>query len=192
MIKYKLTTQDLKAHNGFQWEIGKKVTTDGSGELCSKGWLHCYSDPRLAILMNPIHANISNPKLFEVECSGLHKDDKGRKEGFTEMTLIKEIDIPVLTINQKIAFAIYCSLAVCKEEQYILWANNWLSGVDRSGKAAADTADTADAYYAAYAAKAAAVAVAAAAAYAAKTAAVAVNAGTIDFISIIEKALKIS
>ena len=39
MLKYKLTTQSLTTHNGFQWKIDEKRTTSGSGELCSPGWL---------------------------------------------------------------------------------------------------------------------------------------------------------
>ena len=143
MIRYKLTTQDLKTHNGFQWEIGKKVTTDGSGELCSKDWLHCYSDPTLAVLLNPIHANIQNPKLFKVECSGQHKDDNGLKEGWTEMTLIEEIVLPKLTSIQITAFAILCSLEVYKEQTYVSWANNWLQNIDRSESAARSAAESA-------------------------------------------------
>src|ERR1035437_3754730 len=108
-IRYKLTTKDLTTHNGFKWEIGKEVTTDGSGNLCSRGWLHCYSNPVLAIILNPIHANITNPHIFEVECSGENKTDKGLKEGFTSMKITKKLVIPVLSATQKVAFAIYCS-----------------------------------------------------------------------------------
>ena len=170
MKKYKLTDQDMRTHNGFQWELGKEVITDGdSKKLCTKHWLHYYHHPLLAVLLNPIHANIDNPRLFEAKALGKHLDDKGLKGGCTKMTLTKELELPELTLNQKIAFAILCSLEVYKESTYILWANDWLNNVDRSG-AAADAADAA--------------AYASAAAYAARAAA------DIDLIKLAKKALK--
>ena len=131
MIKYKLTSQNLQSFGGFQWEMGVKKTTNGKGDLCGPGWLHCYSNPLLATLLNPIHTNIQDPKLFEVEVGGENKNDYGLKEGWTEMTLIKEISFPDITPVQKIAFAILCSLEIYKEEKYVEWANNWLNNIDR-------------------------------------------------------------
>jgi hypothetical protein len=171
MLRYKLTTQNLQTHNGFQWEIGKTVTTDGSGSLCSQGWLHCYTHPLLAVLLNPIHADIDNPKLFEVGCSGITKTDNGLKEGFTEMTIMKQLDLPVITTTQKIAFAILCSLEVYKAPAYVEWADNWLSGKDRAASAASRAARAA-----ARAADAAASAVWAAASAASRAASAAARA----------------
>jgi hypothetical protein len=175
MKKYKLTDQNLKTHNGFQWEIGKKVQTDGKeNELCNSSWLHYYDHPLLAILLNPIHANISNPRLFEVKALGKHLNDRGLKGGCTKMTLVKEIELPIITQNQKIAFAILCSLEVYHIKSFIRWAKNWLNGKDRShsaanANAAAAAAAAADAYAAA--ANADAYAAANADAYAAANAA---------------------
>ena len=184
-IRYKLTTQSLTTRNGFQWEIGKTEKTDGSGELCSSGWLHCYTNPLLAILLNPVHANISSPRLFEVEVSGSSKTDNGLKEGWTGMELIKEIKIPNITITQKVAFGILCSLEVYKEKSYVVWANNWLNNVDRTELAAdADAAAAAD--WAA-SARAAADWAARAADWAADAAIAEIN-----LIQIAEKAMKIS
>ena len=185
MIKYKLTTQDLKTHNNYQWEIGRKEVTSGEGELCSDGWLHCYHHPVLAIIMNPNHANINNPKLFEVECGGSYKDDRGLKCGFTEMTLIKEIELPTLTITQKVAFSILISRLYYKEESYINWGNNWLNNTDRTDASAyaAYTTYTGNAVYTANAA-------AYAAAYAAYIAYIAANASEIFLQQLIECAEK--
>ncbi len=184
MKKYKLTTQDLKTHNGFQWEIGKEQTTSGQGELCSSGWLHYYHHPLLAVLLNSIHANIKNPKLFEVKALGVHKNDKGLKGGCTKLTLVKEIELPIITLNQKTVFGILCAKEVYKEEKWNLWADNWLSGKDRTADAAYTAYDAAAndaAYTAAYAA--------AAANDAAYTAAYAANTGKINIIKIAKQAL---
>jgi len=176
MKKYKLTDQNLKTHDGFQWELGKKVTTDGKMDsLCNKSWLHYYDHPLLAVLLNPIHADIPNPRLFEVKACGNHLKDSGLKGGCTEMTLVKEIELPVITLNQKIAFGILCSLEVFKEKKFINWAIDWLSGKNRNYEAA----------HAAHAAHAAAHA----AAYAAH-AAHAAHATNINLIKLTERALK--
>lgn len=97
MTYYKLTDQNLKTHNGFQWTLGKWESTDGDGELCSGHWLHCYNSPLLAVLLNPIHAGIVNPRLFQVGVRGKKRTDNGLKFGFSEMQLSKEILLPVLT-----------------------------------------------------------------------------------------------
>lgn len=139
MKKYKLTTQELTTYNGFKWEIGKKYTTSGEGELCGPGFLHYYHHPLLAVLLNPVHADLTNPKLFEVEARGTHLDDNGLKGGCTEMTLIKEIDLPQITTTQRVAFALLVSLDVYNDKGYKEWAEKWLSGADRSESAARST-----------------------------------------------------
>ena len=180
MKKYKLTTQDLQTYGGFQWEIGKEVTTTGKEDyLCNSSWLHYYHHPLLAVLLNPIHSDIIEPRLFEVKAEGKHLDDNGLKGGCTKMTLIKELTLPVITLTQKVAFGILCSLMVYKNKKYVTWANNWLLKKDRTYSTAA----------AAYAAADITVAYATANA-AAKAANAAVGIATIDLIKIAKKALK--
>ena len=133
MILCKLTDQDMKTHNGFQWELGvpaKPLT--GEGGLCSPGFYHCYTHPLLAVLLNPIHARIENPRLFLIEDGGKSLNDNGLKMGFTEMTLVEEIPLPVITTEQRVRFAIYCALEVYDDSNFKTWAKNWLSGVDKS------------------------------------------------------------
>ena len=212
-IRYKLLNQDLISYGNCKWELFVWKETDGIGELCSSGWLHCYSNPILGLILNPIHANINNPRLFKVEVDGKTLNDNGLKEGWSRMRIIEEMDVPNITLTQKIGFGIYCSLEVYKEKDYVTWANKWLSGEDRtivSAKAVANAAAYA-AYYASDAAAYAAYYASDAAAYAAKSAAyaasdagyAAANAAAyaikytarknkeIDLISILEKAMKI-
>ena len=163
--RYKLTNQDLTTYNSFQWKLNEWKETSGEGELCTEGWLHCYSNPLLAIILNHIHANIEKPKLFEVEVEGKCKTNFGLKEGWTRMRLVKELALPEISLIQKVAFGILCTLEVYKEEKFILWANNWLNGKDRSKEsAAAATYATYAAYYSANAESAYAARYAAAAA----------------------------
>ena len=190
MIKYKLTDQNLQTHEGFQWEIGKWVKAKGKlkQNLCSDGWLHCYDSPLLAALHNPIHANINNPKLWEVEVGGRCKNDKGLKCGYRKMQLIREIPIPIINMNQRIAYGILCAKEVVTDKAWNIWADDWLSRRNRTVAAA-----YAAAHAAAHAAYAAAdVAYAAEAAYVADAAARAARASIkpINFVKLAKQAIK--
>jgi hypothetical protein len=149
MKKYKLTTQELTTHNGFQWELNKPVVTSGfPKQLCSSGYLHYYHHPLLAVLLNSMHSDITNPRLFEIDALGDHLDARGLKGGCTNMTLKKELVLPIVTITQRVAFGILYSMKVFKTDSYTKWALNWLSGKDRSAStamAAANAATYADA-----------------------------------------------
>ena len=184
-IKYKLTTQGLTTHNGFQWTKGIAEYADGSGALCSSGYLHYYHNPLLAAFLNPIHANISNPKLWIVKCEGQHLDDNGLKGGCTKMTLLKDIKMIEPTLNNRIAFGILCAMKMYKAEAFQKWAQAWIDGTDRTKESAA---------YAAYAANAAARDAAAAARDAARDAAsdAAASVCKLDLITLAEKAMTIN
>ena len=136
MKKYKLTDQNMRTYQGFQWKLGVKRTTSGYGELCGPGYLHYYHHPLLAVLLNDIHAAIDNPRLFEIEAEGSHLNDNNLKGGCTEMTLIKEIELPTVTNEQRIAFGILCAKEVFRYHNHTskwnTWADKWLSGEDRS------------------------------------------------------------
>lgn len=142
MIKYKLTTQQGTTHNDYQWSLpkgkrpGKWHKTDGRGGLCGPGWLHFYHHPLLAVLLNPIHADIKDPILWEVEVDGEQLDDNGLKGGATKMRLVRRIELPTFSTVQCTAFGILCALEVCKEKSFVAWANKWLGGNDRSAEAA--------------------------------------------------------
>lgn len=143
----KLTNQDMTTHNGTKWEIGAWKETDGSGDMCGAGWLHCYDDPLLAVLHNPIHADIDNPRLWEIEAEGKRKSD-GLKSAYTRMRLVKEIPIPEISTTRKIVYAILCVKETGPDVAWNAWADNWLSGKDRScaaARAAAAAARAADA-----------------------------------------------
>src|SRR5690606_18725048 len=98
MKKFKLTNKELRTYGGCQWVVGEKKTTSGKGGLCGPGWLHYYHSPELAVLLNPIHADISEPRLWEVSADGEHKDNCGLKGGCTQMTLVREVELPVVTV----------------------------------------------------------------------------------------------
>lgn len=143
---YKLTDKDNRTRPGMYnetfWGEGVTHTELGAKELCGPGWIHAYTSPILAVLLNRAHANFDEKTMQLWGCQaevGLRRADK---IGCTVLTTVKKIDFPVFTLIQKQAFAILVAKAVYREDSFQLWADGWLSGKDRSANAA----------YAAYAA----------------------------------------
>lgn len=134
---YKLTDENGQTYAGTQWGPGITHTAAGneSQSLCSDAWIHAYESPLLAVLFNPIHANFQNPILWEAE-GVIGKRDGQLKCGCRTLTTIRQIPLPVITIEQMVKFAIYCGLEVYENEDFVTWANNWLNGSDRTAAAA--------------------------------------------------------
>ena len=154
---YKLTRQDNTTSGGalsqffaasffnssrssamtLEWGAGVSHTATGTGtRLCSPDVIHAYTHPLLAVLLNPIHADYQNPKLWRCE-GDVVADDHGLKVGVKTLTTIEEMPLPVVTLEQRVKFAILCAKHVCKDKKWNRWANKWLSGEDRSAAAAA-------------------------------------------------------
>ena len=189
MKLYKLTDQNGETGHRYKrtkWlPLGTVHETSGEGDLCGPGWLHAYTDPLLAVLLNPIHADIKSPRLFECE-GDIGKSDHGLKVGTSRLLCTREIPLPDITTEQRVKFAILASLEVYDDPRYRTWAEAWMSGADRTQKSARVAAWAA----AAEAARAAAAEAAAAAAAAAAEAAWAAWAGNIDLIAIARKAIE--
>ena len=133
---YKLTNTDRTTHDGFVWEIGKWYEADGTGDLCGPGWLHFYHSADMAVLMNPGHANITNPLLWEAECEGKSLDVHGLKIGWTRARIVREIPLPEWSLEQKIIFGILCAKMVYHDASWNEWADRWLNGYNRTKEAA--------------------------------------------------------
>jgi len=70
----------MQTYNDFQWQLNKWYeikNPDENEDLCTDKWFHFYYHPLLAVLFNPIHANIDKPRLFQLEVGGLQKNDNG-------------------------------------------------------------------------------------------------------------------
>ena len=134
----------MTTHNGHKWEVGiEQVINKPGNRLCSDQVFHFYDSPEIAVLMNPAHANIDKPILWEVDCNEVAHD--GAKGGAKRMTLVKKIKAPKFTTLQKQVFAIKCAMAVYKEKTFVAWAKDFISGDDRTKKSAYAAADAADA-----------------------------------------------
>lgn len=136
MKLYKLTTQDNKTRKGESNETiwGPGITHKVKGknyDLCSSDLIHAYESPELAVIMNPVHANITDPVLWEAKTKCRKIINSGLKVGVKSLTTIRIIDVPVITEHQRVRFAILCVLKIYKEKLFVKWAKNWLSGKDQ-------------------------------------------------------------
>lgn len=158
MKLYKLTDRDGYTRRGevgeTRWRVGVAHTAQGEGEkLCTPGVIHAYRDPWLGLFLNPAHANISHPRLWEAE-GEVVAEDWGKVE-VKRLEIRREIEYIPPTVEQRVRFAIRCAWSGANEE-WRVWARTWLSGEDRS-KGAAEAAEAAAAAWArAWAAEAAA------------------------------------
>jgi hypothetical protein len=140
-MKYKLTDQNLQTHMGCQWVVGEWVQAPGklAQSLCSDGWIHFYDDPLLAVFFNPIHANIDKPRLWEIEIDGDTKVD-ATKGGARRARLLTELPLSLITPTQRVEIGIRCVQGLHSEPNFVIWAENWLNGTNRTKTAAAKAA----------------------------------------------------
>ena len=188
MRLYKLTDENMETLGNTKWgeNVTHKATGDGT-TICSDGWIHAYTSPLLATLMNPVHGDFINPICWEAE--GEIGITDGTKVGCKQLTTIRMVELPEVSRVQRIAFGILVSLEVYEEAEFVAWANKWLSGEDRSRIAAYVTANAVVANaVAAYAANAAAN-TDSFAAFAANAAAA--NAANLNFEQLAQKAMEI-
>jgi len=176
MKLYKLTDQQFRTRAGHSnvttWGANVTHTAKGKHPIpCTDGVIHAYTSLLLATLLNPAHANLRNPICWE--CEGTPVTIKPDKVGCKTLTTISQCKLPEVTTTQRVAFAILVTKAVYKSSKFRTWADNWLSGKDRTdaaanaANAAANAAATNAATAAAYAATAAAATATTAAAAAA-------------------------
>mgnify|MGYP001613050780 CR=1 FL=1 len=143
MIKYKLIDEDGYTRKGMEGEIfwldGEWKKTNGTGDaLCTKDVIHFYDHPKLAVIFNPIHAEIPNPRLIKIEVDTVVAHN-GLKGGCKRAKFMVELSMPKITNEQMVEFAIRCALLTYelwskndKNNAWKRWADNWLNGKDRT------------------------------------------------------------
>jgi hypothetical protein len=168
MKVYKLTDSNDKTKGDTQWGEGVRHEAKGTNsELCSDGWIHWYHDPLLAVLHDPIHGEFgTEAHLWEAKTDGGIREEGRMKGGSKGLTTLRRIDLPTVTTEQRVRYAILCARQVRQDAAWNAWADRWLSGEDRTAAAAWAAAAKAAAAWAAGAAAEAAVAEAARAAVA--------------------------
>ena len=180
---YKLTDEQGRTRAGedneLTWAVGVAHKTAGTGtRLCTADVIHAYEHPLIAVLMNPVHARFNPAKMRLFVAEGEIVAREGQlKCGVHALKIVEEIPVPVLTIEQRVKFAILCAKLVCKDAAWNAWADKWLSSEDRTARSAkAAEAATAEAAWATAKATAEAACAAAETAWAAAWAAEAARA----------------
>jgi hypothetical protein len=143
--RYKLTSPEHTTHGGYTLPV---LPDDGSPSEwfyparrdeppreCSDTALHHYAHPLLAVLFNPIHANIADPVLYEIEIDAEAGTD-GLKGWCGAQRLVRRLPLPVITTEQRVEFAIRVAMPLTDDPTWHAWAQRWLSGEDRSEAAA--------------------------------------------------------
>ncbi len=128
-IVYKLTDEHMRTYNGYQWVLGEERTFPGKGKLCTSAYAHAYRSPALAVLMNPVHAYFSKPRLFRAPA--VVERDSGTNLGCTWIRLDCEMELPQVTTVQRVEFAIRVASVVYSDPDWQRWAWRWLTGEDR-------------------------------------------------------------
>ena len=121
----KLTKQDGTTKNNTAWGEGvtHRLTPCERPEMCSGDVLHAYTSLNVAFLMNPMHAGISDPRVFEAEGEIVVSDSL--KVGCFSLTTTKEISAPAwvgsaVENRVRVLFAVLCAESVLHlfEEKY--------------------------------------------------------------------------
>jgi hypothetical protein len=182
-VCYKLVSATRTTRNDTRWTPKKwnpAGVRDGKDGLCSASWYHAYPrlddlGPYLAAIRDCQDANIGRgARLWRAEARGILHQGNGLKLGATEMRLVEEVALPMLTAEDRAAIAIMIAGEVVRDATderlsvtWMEWQQRWLAGERLAANAAA--ANAAAAADAAYAAANAAAAAAVSAANAAET-----------------------
>lgn len=154
---YKLTDSRGRTFDGYRWSLprwwrvlsggrGRWHRAKGAGGLCSEGMLHFYHHPLLAAMLNPIHARIHKPVLWEAEIDGRVLDDRGLKGGAKRMRLVRRMELPQVNLAQAVSFAAMCVIESEGKQchpDFMAWARDYIDGTDRT-QATALAATTAE------------------------------------------------
>ena len=176
----KLTDSKGQTQNSTQWGEGQthSLPSTPDPQLCSRDVLHAYRSLNLALLLNPIHANISDPQIWEAIGTPMVED--WDKVGCFSLTTTKRLPLPEWYTDLEKRRQVQIRFAIlCAEEVLPIFESKFPE--DRRPREAIEAAkaclkdptdaDANVAYAAAYAASRAAANVAYAAAYAASRAA---------------------
>jgi hypothetical protein len=135
---YKLIDQNGYTRYGMKGEtkwlpIDKVVEPIGAGTTpCGPGVLHGYISPEVAMLANPMHAAIPHPRLLRIESDQTWHTDGLKRWTNGKCRVVEELPLPQLTLEDRVAWVICLSAHESTRE----WAIKWLSGQDRTARAA--------------------------------------------------------
>jgi len=126
MKLYKLTDKYGNTKCNTRWDVGvvHRRNKCKNPRLCSSDIFHAYTNINLAFLLNPIHAEINNPVVWE--CEGTPVVEDWGKVGCFRLKVIQKLDDPIWINSDKekhvqVTFAVLCAESVLHyhEEEYL-------------------------------------------------------------------------
>jgi len=135
---YKLTDCNRYTRDDTRWGefITHSVPKQNKGvKLCTNQVIHAYEHPVVAVLMNPVHADLMGPRLWVAKGKIVNRDGD-LKCGVKKLITLQQIPLPTLTQTEQLEIVVRCVLARYRKKSLVTWARSWLDGTDRSQKAA--------------------------------------------------------
>jgi hypothetical protein len=127
--RYLMTDLDGRTRRGFRIETGRvDVRNAWNTDIVAENIWECGESPLLAVMANPVHVECVRPRLFQL--SGNTVNNAG--VAYFQHHRIREIDIPSVSAEQKLVFAMYCVRTLSPEHAFAAWAERWLAKIDRS------------------------------------------------------------
>ena len=129
----KWVSQDMTTMNNTHWRVGvaQQLPEQDNIDFLKEGIFNYFSDIPFAMMLKEQYGCENYTRLYEVIPEGKIIKREGRC-GSTKLTLVKELEVPKVTLDQRTVFAILCALEVYKDPNFINWAEKWLSGEDHS------------------------------------------------------------
>lgn len=124
---YKLTDEHDRTRGPTQWGAVVSHRGTGDGNLCGPGWIHAYTHPLLALMFNPVHANIQSPHLWESD-GEVARHDLGTKVGCLSLTTLWRLPLPQVSPQQRVNFGLLCAQRVYSDGVWGSWAQGRLAG----------------------------------------------------------------
>lgn len=112
----KLMRSNLTTYNGFQWEYGRTEKLEWGG-LCGSGCFHAYKSVEMAALLKEYHLVDHYTVAVECETPKIMKDG-GTKVGVAELTPLREVNLPHVSIKQVVEFALRVACEVLKDVDF--------------------------------------------------------------------------
>lgn len=133
MKKYVVTDSQGNAPNRVKLASGKFTLPVGTDrDVFVRLSRQCCDSPLQAVLTCPNPTNAENTKVFLLN-RWETKTGTDNNQGYT---IVKEVPVPVVSLEQKVAFAIAAVSEIYRERDFVAWADDWLSGKNRTAESA--------------------------------------------------------
>ena len=133
MARYLLTDAENHTWRGSTIYPGHSVFSSNTQDnIVSTNADEMGESPLVAIMLNPWHSQLEQQKMLELEFSQISVVKSDPRISM----LVRETQVPSVTTDQKIVFALMVIQEVYKNEVFCNWSESWISGNDRSPESA--------------------------------------------------------